>query len=263
MVTRVLSIAGSDSGGGAGIQADLKTIGVLGGHGMSAITAVTAQNTVGVAGIHALPAEFVRLQIETVADDIGIDAVKTGMLANADLISEVADVIERRGLAPLVVDPVLAAESGAGLIERAAETTLLEKLIPLATVVTPNAVEAGRLVGMVVETVADQREAAHRLAGSGARAVLVKGGHLAGDQATDVLYHDGETHELSGPWVAADNTHGTGCILSAAIAFYLGSGDAVLSSVEKGKRFVTAAIRSGLAIGKGAGPANPFWASRD
>lgn len=262
MATRVLTIAGSDSGGGAGIQADLKTIGVLGGHGMSAITAVTAQNTLGVAGIHALPAAFVRLQIETVLDDIGADAVKTGMLANADIVEEVAAVVAERKLAMLVIDPVLAAESGAGLIEGSAADVLVKRLMPLATVVTPNAIEAGRLLGMRVESVADQRTAARRLADAGARAALVKGGHLPGVNAVDVLFADGELHELSGPRIDSRNTHGTGCILAAAIAFHLGSGADIANAVRKSKEFVTRAIAGGLSIGAGAGPANPFAAQR-
>ncbi len=229
---------------------------------MSAITAVTAQNTLGVRGIHSLPAAFVRLQIESVIDDMGVDAVKVGMLANAEIIAEVADVVAQRRLAPLVVDPVLTAESGAGLLETDADRALMDELIPLATLVTPNAVEAGRLVGMSVENVADQREAAKRLAETGAAAVLVKGGHLEGDQATDVLYVDGETHEISGPWIVATNTHGTGCMLSSAIAFHLGNGEVVRTAVEKAKRFVAGAIAGGIAIGAGAGPANPFWQSR-
>lgn len=262
MVTRVLSIAGSDSGGGAGIQADLKTVAALGGHGMSAITAVTAQNTLGVAGIHPIPPAFVRLQIEAVADDIGIDAVKTGMLANAAIIDVVAEVIAERGLAPVVVDPVLAAESGAGLVERSAETVLLDRLLPLATIVTPNAVEAARLTGIPVTNVAGQREAAVRLAERGAVAVLVKGGHLEQESATDVLLVGGELHELRGPWIDARNTHGTGCILASAIAFHLGAGADLRVAVDEAKRFVANAIASGLEIGRGAGPANPFWAKR-
>lgn len=262
MTLRVLTIAGSDSGGGAGIQADLKTICVLGGHAMSAITAVTAQNTRGVTGIHALPCEFVRLQIETVLDDIGADAVKTGMLANAAIIEEVAAVVAERKLAPLVVDPVLAAESGAGLIEGSAADVLMKRLMPLATVVTPNAVEAGRLLGMKVENLADQRRAALRFAELGVRAVLVKGGHLPGGDAIDVLFEAGDLREFASPRLAAANTHGTGCILASAIAYYLGSGAELAVAVERAKAFVSRAIAGGLAIGGGVGPANPFAARR-
>jgi hydroxymethylpyrimidine/phosphomethylpyrimidine kinase len=262
MVARVLSIAGSDSGGGAGIQADLKTVAALGGHGMSAVTAVTAQNTLGVAGIHPIPPAFVRLQIEAVADDIGVDAVKTGMLANSEVVAAVAEVIAERGLAPLVVDPVLAAESGAGLMERSAEAVLLDRLLPLATIVTPNAVEAARLTGIAVTNVAGQREAAAKLAERGAAAVLVKGGHLDQESATDVLLVGGELYELHGPWIDARNTHGTGCILASAIAFHLGAGADLRVAVDEAKRFVAGAIAAGLDIGRGAGPANPFWAKR-
>ncbi len=258
MVTRVLTIAGSDSGGGAGIQADLKTIGVLGAHGMSAITAVTAQNTVGVLAIHALEPSFVRQQIDAVVDDIGVDAVKTGMLANAAIVEMVAQVVAARGLSPLVVDPVLAAESGAGLIEGSAAEVLMRRLFPLATVVTPNAAEAAHLLAMTVASVEDQRRAARRLIEAGAQAALVKGGHLDGANAVDVLCIGGELHELSSPRIAASNTHGTGCILATAIAVHLGRGESLLTAVEKAKAFVSRAIAGGLSIGRGAGPANPF-----
>lgn len=257
--TRVLTIAGSDSSGGAGIQADIKTIGVLGAHGMSAITAVTAQNTVGVTGICALEASFVQLQIEAVLDDIGADAIKTGMLANAAIVEAVADVLARRAAGvPLVVDPVLAAESGARLIEGSAERIFMDRLLPLATVVTPNALEAGRLLGMTVVDVADQRTAARRLVDAGAAAALVKGGHLEGANAVDVLCAEGEVREFSSPRLAAPNTHGTGCILATAIAVELGRGETVAAAVGAAKRFVGRAIAGGLAIGRGAGPANPF-----
>ncbi len=262
MVTRVLTIAGSDSGGGAGIQADLKTVGALGGHGMSAITALTAQNTVGVSGVHPVPVEFVRLQIETVVDDIGVDSIKTGMLPSADIVTEVAATLAGLGSTPIVVDPVLTAESGAVLVEGSAERALLEQLIPRATLATPNAVEAGRLVEMKIESVADQRTAARRLVERGARAVLVKGGHLPGEVATDVLLVDGKIHELTGPWLDAENTHGTGCMLASAIAYHLGTGEDLVTSATLGKAFVSGAIAAGLAIGAGPGPANPFWKTK-
>jgi len=258
MITRVLTIAGSDSGGGAGIQADLKTIGVLGAHGMSAITAVTAQNTLGVLGIHALEPAFVRLQIEAVLDDIGVDAVKTGMLATAAIIDAVARVLEDRRPAPLVVDPVLAAESGAGLLEGSAAASLMRRLVPLATLVTPNAAEAAQLLGMTVATVDDQRRAARRFVEAGAAAALIKGGHLEGPDAVDVLCVGTALHELSAPRLDRTNTHGTGCILASAIAVHLGRGEPLLNAVEKAKQFVSRAIAGGLAIGGGAGPANPF-----
>jgi hydroxymethylpyrimidine kinase/phosphomethylpyrimidine kinase len=218
-------------------------------YGTSAITALTAQNTLGVSAVHVVPAEFVTAQIEAVVSDIGCDAVKTGMLATSSIVGR---------LAPLVVDPVLAAESGAGLIEGSAADVLMKKLVPLATVVTPNAVEAGRLLGMTVENLEDQRAAARRLGDAGARAVLVKGGHLPGDDAVDVLWAAGELRELAAPRLAANNTHGTGCILASAIAFHLGGGAELAVAVERAKAFVTRAIAGGLAIGKGAGPANPF-----
>ena len=226
---------------------------------MSAITAVTAQNTLGVLGIRTLEPSFVRLQIEAVLDDIGVDAIKTGMLANAEIIESVADVLAQRAVGvPLVVDPVLAAESGAALIEGSAEDVLLRRMLPLATVVTPNAAEAAHLLGMSVVSLEDQRRAARHMVEAGAAAALIKGGHLAGPNAVDVLCDGDELHELSAPRLAANNTHGTGCILAAAIAVHLGRGDTPLAAVEKAKSFVARAIAGGLPIGRGVGPANPF-----
>ncbi len=258
MIPRVLTIAGSDSGGGAGIQADLKTIGVLGGYGMTAITALTAQNTLGVSGVLTIEASFVRKQIDAVVADIGVDAVKTGMLANREIILEVVRFAAEHGELPFVVDPVLVAESGAGLLEPEAESILLEELVPLATIVTPNSQEAARLLEMSVDDRATQREAARRLVDRGARAALVKGGHLPGADAVDVLCYEGEIEEISGPRIAAANTHGTGCIMASAIAVHLASGSDLLASVIAAKKFVSRAIAGGLALGAGAGPANPF-----
>jgi len=258
MLPRVLTIAGSDSGGGAGIQADLKTIGVLGGHGMSAITAVTAQNTVGVTGIRVLDRAFVREQIETVVSDIGADAVKTGMLATAAIVDEVASVIAESRLQPLVVDPVMAAESGAGLVEDAVASSLMARMIPLATVVTPNAVEAARLLGREVACLEDQRAAAKAFVAAGAVSALIKGGHLPGAESIDVLFAAGEIHEFAAARLETKTTHGTGCTMAAAIAVYLGRGEDVPTSVARAKEFVTQAIAGGLDLGGGAGPVNQF-----
>lgn len=256
MIPRVLTIAGSDSSGGAGIQADLKTFTVLGVYGASAITALTAQSTTGVSGIHAVPAEFVRAQIDAVMTDIGADAAKTGMLANRDIVLAVAAAVREHAIPNLVVDPVLLAQSGAALLEEDARAALRDRLVPLACLVTPNAPEASALLGIEVSSVADLREAARRFVAAGARAVLVKGGHLGGDESVDV-FHDGRGfEELRAPRIATPHTHGTGCTLSAAIAAGLARGHDLADAVRRAKRFVTGAIERGLAIGRGCGPVN-------
>jgi hydroxymethylpyrimidine/phosphomethylpyrimidine kinase len=255
---RALTIAGSDPSGGAGIQADLKTFTVFRVYGMSAITALTAQNTRGVSGIHVVPSEFVRRQIDAVASDIGIDATKTGMLPTAEIVRTVAAVVREHRLAPLVVDPVMSAGSGAALCDDAARAALLGELIPLATLVTPNTHEATALTGVAIRSVADLRTAARALIERGARAVLVKGGHLEGDHAIDILDDGHEVRELRAPRLQTPHTHGTGCQLSAAITAGLATGLPLLAAVERGKQFITVAIRNGLAIGHGSGPANPL-----
>ena len=258
MILRLLTIAGSDSSGGAGIQADLKTFTVLGAYGMSAVTALTAQNTVGVRSVLPVAPEFVRAQIDAVAEDIGVDAAKTGMLANGGIIRAVAAAVRNHHIAPLVVDPVMVAQSGAPLLDADAVTTLREDLVPLARVVTPNLAEAGALLDRVVETIADMREAAERLVDLGAAAVLIKGGHLREGDAVDIL-HDGRSiHELRAPRIATEHTHGTGCMLSAALATFLGGGMTLLDATRRAKQFISAAIAGGLPLGKGSGPANPL-----
>ncbi len=258
MIARALTIAGSDSGGGAGIQADLKTFTVFGVFGMSAITALTAQNTCGVAGIHAVPAAFVRQQIDIVASDIGIDAAKTGMLVDAEIISVVAQAVRAHHIQPLVVDPVMVSGSGARLLEDDARDTLRRELLPLASLVTPNIPEAEDLTGVKIASVADMRRAARALLELGARASLVTGGHLESGEAIDV-FDDGTTvYELAAPRVVTRHTHGTGCQLSAAITASLAQGRCLRDAVGEAKRFITIAITHGLAIGKGAGPANPM-----
>jgi len=235
---RVLTIAGSDSGGGAGIQADLKTITVLGGFGMSVITALTAQNTLGVHGIHDVPPAFVAAQFDAVATDIGIDAAKTGMLATSEIIRVVAGKIRQYGIVKLVVDPVMVAKGGMSLIREDAKKTMITELIPLAFVLTPNIPEAEVLSGIRIATLADMKEAARIIRNLGARHVVVKGGHLAGD-ATDLLYDGRESRIFSAPRIATADTHGTGCTYSAAIATCLGRGMDVAGAVAEAKRYIT------------------------
>jgi hydroxymethylpyrimidine/phosphomethylpyrimidine kinase len=258
VIPRVLTIAGSDSSGGAGIQADLKTFTVFRTYGMSAITALTAQNTQGVSGVVALDAEFVRAQIDAVVTDIGLDAAKTGMLANRAIIESVAAAVRVHEIAPLVVDPVMVAQSGARLLEDEARDALLRELMPLAALVTPNVPEAEALLGVRVASLADLRDAARRLVDAGAGAALVKGGHLEGPEAVDVFYDGIAMHELRAARVETRHTHGTGCMLAAAVAACLASGMTLLDAVHEAKRFISAAIEAGLPIGRGSGPANPL-----
>ena len=259
-VPRALTIAGSDSGGGAGIQADLKTFFALGVHGMSAITALTAQNTLGVSGIHGVPPEFVSEQIAQVSRDIGIDAAKTGMLATSEIVSSVAEAVVEFDIPNLVVDPVFVSKNRDRLLEPDAVEALINKLFPLAEVITPNLPEAEALLGERVSDLEGMRRAASALKEMGPRYVLVKGGHLEGD-AVDLLYDGDEFLELSAERVETPHTHGTGCTLSAAIAAYLAKGEGLPGAVRSAKVFVTGAIRYGLAIGEGHGPANPGWDS--
>lgn len=257
-VPRALTIAGSDSGGGAGIQADLKTFSALGVFGMSAVTALTAQNTTGVFAVHEVPPEVVAKQIDAVVEDIGVDAAKTGMLSSAPIIEAVADRIRHHRIDRLVVDPVMVAKSGAPLLRPEAQEALRRRILPLALVVTPNLPEAEALLGRAVRNRDGMRDAARALRDLGPKTVLVKGGHLAGDPV-DVFY-DGEAfEELRAERVPARHTHGTGCVLSAAIASYLSQGLPVREAVRKGKEFVTEAIRYGLPLGKGVGPCNPLF----
>lgn len=259
-VPRALTIAGSDSGGGAGIQADLKTFLALGVHGMSAITALTAQNTRGVSAVHQVPPEFVREQIAQVATDIGVDAAKTGMLATGEIVAAVAEAVQDFGIAKLVVDPVFISKNRDRLLAEDAVDALRRKLFPRALVITPNLFEAGALIEREVNSLAEMRDAARVLHEFGPAYVLVKGGHLEGD-ATDVLFDGESLVELPGERIESRHTHGTGCTLSAATAAYLARGESVLDAVTKAKSFVTGAIRRGLAIGEGYGPVNPGWDS--
>lgn len=264
MIARALTIAGSDSGGGAGVQADLKTFTVFGVFGMSAITALTAQNTRGITGVHVVPAAFVRQQIDAVASDIGVDAAKTGMLVNSEIVLAVAAALRANRIQNLVVDPVMLAGTGAPLLEAAAREALLRDLFPLATVVTPNVHEAEALTGRPITSVADMRHAARALREHGAHACLVKGGHLPGADAVDIFYDGNDLHELATPRLPAAHTHGTGCQLSAAITAGLARGMPLVDAVQQSKRFITSAIAHGLAIGTGMGPANPLvWAEEN
>ena len=256
-IPRVLIIAGSDSGGGAGIQADLKTVSALGAFGMTAITALTAQNTTGVYGVLEIDPKFVLQQIEACISDIGCDAVKTGMLSSTAIIDAVADVIFQRKLSPLVVDPVMIAKSGALLLKPHAIESLKSKLLPLATVLTPNLHEAGALTGCEIKTLAQMKAAAQAIRELGPENVVVKGGHLEGI-AADVLYDGREFTEFRGERIDTKNTHGTGCIFASAIAANLAHKKTVRESVAAAKDFITAAIKNRLAIGKGYGPANPM-----
>jgi hydroxymethylpyrimidine/phosphomethylpyrimidine kinase len=247
-----LTVAGSDSGGGAGIQADLRTFAAHGVHGTSAITAITAQNSVGVSAWVALEPAMVVAQIEAVAVDMPVAAAKTGMLANAAIVEAVADAVQRLRIGPLVVDPVMVAKSGDRLLDAAAERAYVARLFPLAAIVTPNLHEAAALLGREVRDVPAMREAAKDLAALGARAVLVKGGALRGD-AVDVLFDGARLVELPGPRVDTPNTHGTGCTLSAAICARLALGDALLDAVRAAKAYLVEGLRRSYAVGKGRG----------
>ncbi len=253
---RILTIAGSDSGGGAGIQADLKAITLLGGYGMSVITALTAQNTVGVQGIYEIPARFVGKQIDSVLSDIGADAIKTGMLASKEIVEIVSKKIRQYGTKIVVVDPVMISKSGAFLLRRDARDALIGKLIPLAWVVTPNLMEASALTGLKVSSLDGMKKAARLIYQMGAKYVVVKGGHLKG-MAVDLLYDGNIFHEIEGPRIKSRNTHGTGCTFASALATVLAKGDNVPEAVRKAKTFISVAIRSGLGLGKGTGPTNP------
>ena len=258
-----LTIAGSDSGGGAGIQADLKTFQARGVFGTSAITALTAQNTVGVWGVFPVPPEFVRKQIFAVLDDIGADAIKTGMLVDEATILAVADALEERGATNLVVDPVMIAKSGDALLADAARGAMIERMLPLARVVTPNLHEAGALLGRPVRTLEDMRVAAREFVALGASAVVVKGGHLDDEEdAVDVLF-DGESfHDFRAQRVATGDTHGTGCTFASAIAAELAKGAGLVQAVAAAKSYLDGAIRAGAGrgIGAGHGPVDHAWA---
>ncbi|WP_432176947.1 bifunctional hydroxymethylpyrimidine kinase/phosphomethylpyrimidine kinase [Streptomyces sp. Tue6028] len=257
----VLTIAGSDSGGGAGIQADLKTMLALGAHGMSVLTAVTAQNSVGVQGAWELPVEAVRAQYRSVVDDIGVQAVKTGMLASPGLVTAVAELLADVP-APVVVDPVSVSKHGDRLLADDALDAVRGRLLPVATVVTPNLDEVAELTGVTVDDEAGMRRAAGLLLDFGPRWALVKGGHLPG-QAVDLLTDGTEEHWLRAPRHDNRHTHGTGCTLASAIAVGLAEGRSVPDAVRQAKEYVTSAIAAGFALGAGIGPVDHGWRLRE
>jgi hydroxymethylpyrimidine/phosphomethylpyrimidine kinase len=263
---RVLIVAGSDSGGGAGIQADIKTVSMLDAYAATAITALTAQNTEGVFGVLPVPPEFVRRQVEVVLDDIGADAIKTGMLHDAAVIETFATVLQERAAAiPLVVDPVMVAKGGARLIDPAAVEALKRMLIARAEIVTPNLPEAAILCGATIDNLAQMRAAGETLIALGCRAALVKGGHLSGETVSDVLVTADGARVWESPRVATRHTHGTGCTLASAIAAGLAQGQDVESAVDRARTYVQRAIASAPGLGRGHGPldhAHPLRASR-
>ena len=253
-----MTIAGSDSGGGAGIQADLKTFSALGVYGASTLTAITAQNTVSVTAVHELPTDIIAAQIDAVVTDIGVDAVKTGMLSSSGIVEVVAREVNRHRITNLVVDPVMVAKSGDALLRDEAVESVRSLLLPLASLVTPNLPEAETLTGMNIATDRDVKEAARRIVALGARAVVVKGGHRHGP-ATDLFYDGVEFVEFSSERIDTVNTHGTGCTFASAAAAGLAQGKSVLDAVAQAKQFVTEAIRCSYPLGQGHGPVHHFW----
>ena len=257
-----LTIAGSDSGGGAGIQADIRTMHAFGVHATSAITALTAQNTLGVDGVHAVPPEFVRAQIDSVVTDLRPAACKTGMLASRAIVEAVADAVRAHRLDNFVLDPVMVATSGDALLDAGAEHAIAELLLPLCTLVTPNLDEARLLAGGSVENEEAMEQAARTLVARGARAALIKGGHLEGDHVIDLLFDGSTMHRWRRTKLPTRNTHGTGCTLSAAIAAGLAHGRPLLEAVEDALDFVHRAIEQAPNLGSGSGPLNHFLAPR-
>lgn len=261
MLPVALSIAGSDSGGGAGIQADLKTFQAFDVFGTTAITALTAQNTLGVTAVHAVPPEMVVEQIRVVASDLRPAACKTGMLATAELVEVVAGAIEEWGLRNYILDPVMVATSGARLLDASAESSILERLLPLCTLVTPNLDEAAVMAGRPVEDEGAMREIAQELVERGAGAALIKGGHLVGDVVVDILFDGREFRRWERPRLETRSTHGTGCTLAAAITAGLARGEPLVQAVEAGLDFVHRAILEAPGLGAGHGPLNHFVAA--
>jgi hydroxymethylpyrimidine/phosphomethylpyrimidine kinase len=259
---RALTIAGSDSGGGAGIQADLKTFGALGVFGTSAITAVTAQNTVGVFRIQEIDPQMVAAQIDAVAEDIGVDAAKTGMLATHAIIEAVASAVKRHRIPNLVVDPVMVAKSGARLLREDAIAALKTQLLPLAEIITPNLAEAETLAAHRITDAEALREAARRIHALGPRRVVIKGGHADSPNSVDLYYDGKDFHELKAERIKTRATHGTGCTFAAAIAAYLAHDLPPLDAVGRAKEFLTAALQAAPDIGRGIGPLDHFHSFR-
>jgi hydroxymethylpyrimidine kinase/phosphomethylpyrimidine kinase len=258
-LTTALTIAGSDSSGGAGIQADLKTFTALKVYGMSAITAVTSQNTLGVSAVRVLPPETVATQIDAVFNDISVNAVKSGMLASAAIIEVVADRLQEYEPGYYVLDPVMVSESGQSLLDEDAIDTIKSKLFPLALVVTPNKSEAEVFSGKTIETVADMEEAARAIYDFGPAYVLVKGGHVGGSEATDVLFDGIKCYPFTSPRVKTKHTHGTGCTFASAMTAFLAKGFELSEAIPKAKFYLHNALQQGLDIGKGPGPVNHVW----
>lgn len=256
---QALTIASSDSGGGAGIQADIKAMQANGVFALSVIVAITAQNTQTVSMVHALPRDIIETQIEAVFDDFEIGAVKTGMLFSSEIVDWVSALLKKREAEYLVVDPVMTSKDGTALLKPDAVETMKKKLFPLATLVTPNIQEAENLAGTSIHSLKDVEEAARRIHGLGPRNVLVKGGHLESDPGVDILF-DGKTFApYPGEWIVTKNTHGTGCTYSAAISAQLARGSTLRESIASAKTFITEAIRHARAIGGGSGPVHPFY----
>lgn len=261
-----LTIAGSDSSGGAGIQADLKTFSALRVYGASAITALTAQNTRGVQAVHPVPPEFISAQMKAVFEDLDVKAVKIGMTGTADAVAAIADTLAEFSKAPVILDPVMVAESGDALLDTGAEQAIREKLFPIATLVTPNLAEAARFLECDVAASEDEmQEQAAALQGPGATAVLLKGGHSEGAEAVDILYDGVVYTRLAAPRVKTSNNHGTGCTLSSAIASFVARGESLSDAVSRAKNYLTAALAhaGALDIGSGAGPVHHFHENWD
>jgi hydroxymethylpyrimidine/phosphomethylpyrimidine kinase len=256
MIGRVLVVAGSDSGAGAGIQADIKTIAALGGYATTAVTAVTAQDTCGVYDMMGVPPALVRRQIEVVLDDIGADCVKTGMLCDAAIIAVVVDIVTKLPGIPLVVDPVLIASDGTRLMDEDALEILVRDLVPLTAILTPNAPEAAALTGLAVTDLAGMQRAAAALIRRGARAVLIKGGHIDGDMVRDVFCDGSTTTVLESPRIVTRHSHGTGCTLASAIAVGLAQGMPPLAAIRRARGYLTEALRTAPGLGSGHGPLN-------
>ncbi len=254
-----LTIAGSDSGAGAGIQADLKTFAAHNVYGVCAVTAVTAQNTVGVTAVHAVPPDVVVAQIEAVVTDIGVDAAKTGMLLNAAIVEAVAASVEALEVPKLVVDPVMVAKSGDRLLEEDAVAMMRTELLRRAYVVTPNRPEAEVLLGRSIASIAEARDAARRIHDMGPMAVILTGGHLPGDEVVDILFDGRELVEFRGPRIETASSHGTGCTFGAAVAAGLASGRPLTDAAQAAKAYVEQSIRQASPIGHGHGPLNHFW----
>lgn len=258
---KVLCIGGSDSGGGAGIQADLKAVHACGCYGTSVITSLTAQNTRGVQDIFPVPPKFIAAQLDAVLGDIGTDAVKTGMLMTAGAVHAVVSKIEQYGLKNLVVDPVMIAKGGRTMMQEAALQAIIKKLLPRTWVLTPNIPEAESLAQMKIRSMAAMKKACATILDLGVKNVVIKGGHLPGSRksgSTDILYDGKQYYEFAADWIKTKNTHGTGCTFASVLAAHLAQGKTIVASVEQAKRIVTEAIANSLSVGKGHGPVNVF-----